>query len=141
MNYVSPSDPNGPCPLATASDQGKFAAEIDLPSELSSGTYDVEIQSSNSSNLHQVIRYSVSATNPSPFIADLPAGDIDKDPDPELRIDLTDWNILRECKRKTGNPASCSVGGTEYKTDLNDDGKTDEKDMNLFVREFFYRNE
>ncbi|OGH54978.1 MAG: hypothetical protein A2423_04545 [Candidatus Levybacteria bacterium RIFOXYC1_FULL_40_10] len=128
------------CPPATKMDKGKFIAEFDLPAGFASKSYNVDVSSNDSPNLHQTKENFAINTSGTILDVDLPAGDIDKNSDPELRIDINDWNILRTCQKKSGSPASCAVGTTTYKTDLDDDGKTDADDMTLFIQEFFYRN-
>jgi hypothetical protein len=94
---------------------------------LESGTYSVYVNMDNTlvKRLPAILTITKGSTVAAPS-AQLVSGDIDQN----NILDLFDWNAVTDCYN---NPA---CGTNFHLSDLNDDGKVDELDLNLFQRSY-----
>jgi hypothetical protein len=112
---------------ATGSFKGSLAAGLD---SIPSASYRLRIKVkgylSKSITSHQVTS---GVVNVIPSYS-LTAGDIDDD----NRLSILDYNIIVNCYTFPGLPSKCNYAQAQL-ADVNDDGKNDEADILLFVRE------
>lgn len=51
------------------------------------------------------------------------------------KLDMLDWNILRDCFSDIEDPSSCSDETKKLKADITDDGEVNHPDVNVWIRE------
>lgn len=115
---------------------GNFTGDVDMGT-LPSGNYLVKVKLSQSlrkqiGGIHNLVTGTTSAM---PQVS-LVTGDINNDNKVSLdgNLDIRDYNILLGCFSTYLPPKSCNPG-QKLQSDLDDNGKVDQFDFNLFVRE------
>ncbi len=116
--------------LTYNSSSGKFEGPASLPG-VAAGSYTVKVSAlghlrKSAGTVNIVINQSVPAS------ANLFAGDIDADND----IDIFDHKILLGCSIFASPAQKVDCVGKQSESDLNLDGKVDQYDYNLFLRDY-----
>ena len=111
---------------------GKFAATVELPDTIKDGQYTLRVKSSKylRKRIIGFANLQAGGTYTSPE-TQLVAGDIDGD----NKLNVLDYTQLLDCYT-VDQPAKACDTGKKANTDLTDDGKVNQFDLNLFIREF-----
>lgn len=112
---------------ATAS--GHFVGTVDLGEDFTSGIYAVKVSLPQFLTRSRQIQLVGQAQNSLPELA-MTSADVNGD----NKIDILDYNILMGCYSDFQAAEACNVGDHEL-SDLTDDGKVNQEDYNLLVRE------
>jgi len=123
--------------------QGYFEGIVDMGTTLQSGIYNINIHTYQYLwNSFAGIQITAGQTNTFPSIS-LVTGDINNDD----QLDILDYNILAGCYSDFAPAVSCPatvVPSTPFllkdMADLTDDGKVNQFDYNLFLREYSVQN-
>lgn len=116
----------------TNSTQGVFNGTVTLPSSIAAGNYLVKIKSSYylRKNVPGFLDLKVGQQNTVNSL-ELVAGDTDND----NKLESTDdYDIIMDCYSDLLGPANCNAT-KKLAADISDDGKVDQDDYNLFLRE------
>jgi len=95
---------------------GSYKVTIKMPMSLPLTVDNVTLTSGKSTDLPTVY---------------LVTGDIKDDG----KLDMLDWNILRDCFSDIEDPSSCSDETKKLKADITDDGDVNHPDVNVWIRE------
>ena len=139
INFVSDS---------TSPDFGKFVGTVDLGSSFATGDYTVKV--TNDAHLRRLIGgttgvgaiQKITAGQTEKLTGRLVAGDVDSN----NVLNIQDYNILMSCIHDTtinnpDNGALCAQNANYAKwSDLYDNGVIDNRDYNLFLREYSVQN-
>lgn len=122
---------NGAGVVSYASASGNFEGLVGIGQSLVSGDYSIQVKTDRylQSTASGTATITQGQTNTIPPIT-LVAGDVNSD----NKLDILDYNTLLDCYSDMLPSKNCS--DTTKVTDLNDDGKVNAVDVNLFLREF-----
>lgn len=117
--------------LAYSATQGNFSGTLDLGNTIPSGSYTIKISSPTylRKTLPGIQTITAGSTLTLPSVS-LVAGDANKD----NRLDIRDYTLIMGCYSDL-SPAKDCDGPRADVTDLTDDGKVNQIDYNLFLRE------
>jgi hypothetical protein len=111
--------------------QGAYVADVELEEELPSGDYLVKVKVDGylqrAFSLKHIDQHSTVAFPP----VNLVAGDLNGN----NRLDIIDYHILTGCYSDVLPATFCYPQSLEVLSDLSSDGKVNQKDYNLFMRE------
>ena len=110
---------------------GTFDSLVSLPSNISTGNYIIKVQSPYylKKQIPGFVNLITGQTNNMTSVA-LIAGDSNQD----NRLSVADYNIIMDCYSDLGNPKNCDAN-KKLAADITDDGKVNQDDYNLFLRE------
>ncbi len=114
-----------------SSASGKFTGTIDLGNSFMTGNYNVRVKTDQylARLLPGIQRITAGVDNAMPPVA-LIAGDIEGN----NALNILDYNILMGCYSDFAPATSCTAA-QKQQADINDDGKVNQFDYNLFLRE------
>lgn len=118
--------------VAYDKDSGSFVGSISV-SNLQSGVYNLEIKIPQylKVRIPDQIAITNGTVNQIPEVS-LYAGDVNND---DL-LSILDFNSIMDCFVNIFSPRACSDPMKKMRSDLNNDGKVNQVDYNLFLREF-----
>jgi len=111
---------------------GDFSGDIKLDDSLSSGSYIVKVKGDTylRRQLEGVITITKASVNQAP-VASLIAGDTNGDG----ILSILDYNVIIDCYSDLSPARNCSDQTKKTRADISDDGKINQDDYNLFLRE------
>lgn len=114
------------------SETGDFSGGITLPSSITSGAYTVKVKTDKylKKQLTGILTINKDATNQAPAVA-LTTGDTNLDNE----LNVLDFNVITDCYSDLLEAKNCSDTAKKTRADLSDDGKVNQDDYNLFLRE------
>lgn len=114
---------------------GIFTGSVDL-SSLASGSYVVKVTTPKylAKTLPGVQTITQNQTNSMPTTAMI-AGDVNGD----NALNILDYNMIMDCYSDLNPPRACSDLAKKQASDIDDDGKVNQYDYNLFIRELSIR--
>lgn len=112
----------------TRSSGGNHTGTVDIPNTIASGTYDIKVKADK--YLRKLIKDVQTTQNTTTRISQitLVLGDINGD----NKLDIQDYNILIDCFGANASSQAC--GNNKDFADLDDNGRVDGVDYNLFLR-------
>ncbi len=124
------SNPSGT--IIYSRESGDFLGDIKIDSSLPSGDYLIKVKTEKylRKQFEKIVRINQSSINEVTSIS-LVAGDANNDG----QLSNTDYDIISDCYSDLAPAKNCIEENKKFSADLSDDGKVDQDDYSLFLRE------